>query len=86
MQWLVDGTVHLSQICTAARWRWNACIAGLRAAGLTANDAAVFAGFAFGTDARYQAAVSDESLSDAEYARLSVAASPGGTHPVPPPG
>ena len=86
MQWLVDGSVELTAICTAAGWKWKKCVQGLLDAGLTQGDAEVFAGWAFGTDAVFQMAVSDEALTDGEYARLSITRSVVMKHPVPPPG
>lgn len=84
MQWIVDGTVHLTEICQVARWHWRTCVAGLESAGLSHDDACTYAGWAFGTDAVYQRAVGDETLTPEEYARLRVAASDPPMHPVAP--
>lgn len=84
MQWIVDGSIHLTSICTAARWKWKDCVTALVAAGLTPEDAQLYAGFAFGMDPMYQRNIADESLEPGEYARLSIAASGDGMHPAPP--
>ena len=81
MQWVIDGTVHLTSICQTARWKGKACLAALEAAGLTPADAQLYMLFAFGTDAEYKRSVHDECLSAAQYARLSITNSPHGTHP-----
>lgn len=84
MQWIVDGTVHISTICQQARWRWRDCVAALVAAGLSDEDAVTYAGFCFGEDLVYQRAVNDEALDPEYYARLSVAASVPPLHRAPP--
>lgn len=82
MRWVVDGTIELSEICTAARWRGAACIAALQSAGLSFADAELYTRFAFGTEAAYARSVGEESLTEAEYARLSVGPSGDGLTPV----
>lgn len=84
MQWLVDDTIHLTEICVHAGWKWHKCINDLVAAGLTDDDAAIFCGWAYGTDAMYQRAIGDESLTEEQYTRLSIRASGDGMHPAPP--
>jgi len=84
MQWLIDGTVHLTEICTAQKWKWRNCITALIAAGLTPDDANAYAAFAFSSDPMYQRSVSQESLTTAQYARIRVAASGNGLVPAPP--
>lgn len=84
MQWIIDGSIHLSEICVHAGWKWQQCIDDLVAAGLLEVDAATFAGWAFGSDAMYQRAIGDESLTSEQYARISIRASGGGMHPAPP--
>lgn len=85
VRWRVDGSIELSDICQSQRWILRDCLTALELAGLSHDDAVIYAGWAFGSDARYQRAVADESLTDAQYARLSIAASGDGMHPVGPP-
>jgi len=85
VQWLVDGNVHLTEICTTAKWHLKTCITGLMAAGLSEPDAKRFAVWAFGTDAVYQRAIGDESLSVEDYARLSITSSAPAEHSAGPP-
>lgn len=85
MQWIVDGSIHLSEICTTQKWIWKDCITALEAAGLSMADAELYAGFAFGTDAVYQRSVSDESMTAEEYARISIQPSGDGMHTIGPP-
>jgi len=85
MQWIVDGTIHLTEICTAAKWRMKTCVENLMAKGLTEDDARTFAAFAFGTDAVYQRAIGDESLTIEQYARLAISSSTPPEHSAGPP-
>jgi hypothetical protein len=84
VRWLVDG-IDLTAICQAARWQWRGVVQGLELAGLTHADALVFGAWAFGDDVRYQRAVSDESLTAEQFARLRVAASDPPMHSAGPP-
>ena len=84
MQWIIDGSVHLTEICVSAGWKWSTILTNLVAAGLTEDDAATFAGWAFGSDAMYQRAIGDESLTEDQYARISIRASGDDMHPAPP--
>lgn len=85
MRYVVDGHVDLTGICQAARWKGKACMVGLQGAGLNAEDAEAFMLWAFGTDAVYQRAVSDEALSAERYARITITASSPAMHSVGPP-
>ena len=85
MQWIVDGSIHLSEICAAHLWREKFCIPALKTAGLSDEDAWVYYIWATGTDAVYQRAVGDENLTDDQYARISVTHSGAKTHPIGPP-
>lgn len=85
MQWIVDGIIPLTQLCTTAKWKFKDCITALIAEGLSTEDAVIFARFAFGTDAVYQRAVSDEFLTIENYKRLSITSSDPAEHSAGPP-
>ena len=84
MHYVVDGSIDITAICTAAKWRGCACLVALEAAGLSPADADVYMRWAFATDAQYQRSVSQESLTPEQYARISIIASPDGLQPAPP--
>jgi len=85
MQWLLDSTIHLTEICTAAKWKFKDCVAALIAQGILEDDARTFTCWAFGTDAIFQNAIGDESLTEDQYARLSITASVPPEHSAGPP-
>lgn len=74
--WIIDGTINLTAICTAADWNSASIIDGLVAAGLTRSDAEAFADFACADHATRSDRTPEECVSDEQYERITLASQP----------
>lgn len=70
-QWMVDGTVAVEAICEEEDWHLATVIRRLQAAGLSRDDAEVFAQFVFDDHSTTGLRPEDE-LTEEQWARLSL--------------
>jgi hypothetical protein len=73
MNWIIDATIDLTQICENAAWHLATAIDALVASGLSRQDAEAFAGFAFREHAKVGDGKPEDFIDDAQYERLTLA-------------